>query len=156
MEVSAFWDDVKRFGGLSRQRGAERAAAATLAALGEGLFEDEARLLARELTPKLARMLHRGVHARELRLEDFYERVGVFEKVDQGFAREHAQAVCEALAIHLSESAVTRLRRELPALASLFTPRPGESHVGEPPTHPLKASEPTVAYGCPGRRHPIA
>jgi uncharacterized protein (DUF2267 family) len=114
---------VERWGALTRRRDAVRALAATLRALREGLLEDEAALLARDLPPRLARIVRDGSHTGHLTLPQFYRRVAGHERLGPGFPVEHAQAACEALASLLPEPTVRRLRMALPAIAELFIVR---------------------------------
>jgi uncharacterized protein (DUF2267 family) len=124
MNAAAFFDDVCRLGGFTTRREAERAASATLATLGETLFEDEVRVIARELGPSIEKMLRRGLHRQggvDLDLDEFYARVSNRERVALGFAVEHAQAVCGAMVGQLSENTLARVRKVFEgSLGALF------------------------------------
>jgi len=162
---------VMRLSGLENRARAARAAGAALGALSVGLANDERRLLVRGLGQGWKQaVIEGGRHpepgAREGvdPVEDFYHRVAVAEDVEPGFGREHAQAVCTALAGELEEGTLTRLRRALPeGLAALLTPA---RHRGPPPapdTRPQDGLErarrgagDTLAAGRPGSTRPIS
>jgi uncharacterized protein (DUF2267 family) len=91
-------------------------------------------------------------------LEDFYARVAAREGTQDGFAREHAQSVCRALAEHLDEDARRRLAARLPdAVATLLAlpePPSGAAPTVHNPEVPRHAQ--TLAEGKPGSRHPLS
>jgi uncharacterized protein (DUF2267 family) len=118
----------KRWGGFTRQRDAERAVSATLRALREGLFDDEAARLAEALPPRLARVVRNGSHTGHLTLPQFYGHVARYENTGPGAAVEHAQVACEALASMLSPNAIQGLTRALPELGELLAVRDREPH----------------------------
>jgi uncharacterized protein (DUF2267 family) len=118
----------KRWGGLKRHREAERAVSATLRALREGLFDDEAARLAEALPPHLARMLRNGAHTGHLTLPQFYGHVARYENVAPGAAVEHSQATCEALASLMAPLPLERLKKALPELAALFVEQDRRPH----------------------------
>src|SRR6266542_998251 len=152
MDYEVLLERVKRWGGLKRRREAERATVATLRALRELLFDDEADALARELPSRLARVVRKGSHAAPIGLAEFYQHAARFEGGDAPFANEHAQAVCQALASVLPPASVARLARALPELAPLFVVPDRDSH---PATiHSTRAS--TIAEGHVGSDHPLS
>ena len=54
-------------------------------------------------------------------VDDFFERVSMGEGTSLGFAREHGEAVCRALAERLSDEDLRRIREWLPEpFADLF------------------------------------
>jgi hypothetical protein len=81
----------------------------------------------------------------------FVEHVAVREAVAVGFAIEHAECACRALAEQVSPELRSRLQRHLPRLASFFELRDAPS---EPAAVPVHGS--TLATGHPGSRHPLS
>jgi uncharacterized protein (DUF2267 family) len=152
MDHDVLLERVKRWGGMTRKREAERAIFATLKALREVLFDDEADTLARELPPRLARTLRRGAPAAKFGAKEFYERASRFEGVAPRFAVEHAQAVCQALASLLAPLSVARLSRAAPELAALFIVPDRASH---PATVPSPHAQ-TLSAGRPGSDHALS
>ena len=149
---------VMEDGGLDRPRDALRAIRATTAALGECLDEEGRDALASALPRPLAALVRRIGAAREAGSSDpreLYDRVCAREKVNLGFAREHAQAVCRVLGELLPTGAKSVLADELPAgVRELLEGR----DEGAPPPHPT-AHGPrhhTLATGRSGSAHPIS
>jgi uncharacterized protein (DUF2267 family) len=143
---------VKRWGGMTGKREAEHAIFATLKALREALFDDEADELARELPPRLAAFVRSGSHRARMGAKAFYEEASRCEGVSMGFAVEHAQAVCQALASLVPPSSVARLTHALPELAALFVVPDRDSH----PKAVLSPHATTLAEGHPGSDHPLS
>lgn len=130
---------------------------ASLAALRGGLTDDEAAELSSALGPELAAALAAERFRGELSLEEFYDRVALYEGMRMGVAIEQAQVVWSALVEVLPTATVQLLREHLPGLAPLFTPRaapnaaPAPEHVRSAP-----APEHTLAAGRPGSTRPLS
>jgi uncharacterized protein (DUF2267 family) len=99
------------------------------------------------------------VHAQGLAhdaLSEFYARVAAREGVEPGFAREHAQSACRALAEALDDDTRRHLTSRLPdELAPLFERTPRSSarpQVG----HSGARKRTTLSEGRPGSRKPLA
>ena len=151
MDRNVLLDRVSSWGAMTSKREAEGAISATVKALREALFDEEAAELAAELPPPFARILRSGGHVGKVRLDEFYQRVAHHERVASPIGLEHAQAACQALASLLSADAVTRVSRALPDLAQLFV-------VPDRETHPaiLARQGRTLAEGHPGSDHPLS
>ena len=130
---------------------AARALRATTSSIVEALSTDEADALSRELPVEL-RPLVRG-HAMAVPLDPaaLFEHVAVRESVDLGFAIEHAECVCRALAERMSPELRARLQRHLPRLAPLFEVSAAPPVEAVPPPHGS-----TLASGRAGSRHPLS
>lgn len=166
-----FLDEVMRLSGLESRAWAARAAGAALGALSAGLANDERRLLAHDLGEGWKQAVmeggrHRQPGAREGidTVEDFYRRMAAAEDVGPGFGREHAQAVCTALAGMLEEGTLARLRRALPeSLAALLSPAPHRGPSTAPDTRTRdgldrarRGTGDTLAAGRPGSTRPVS
>ena len=151
MEEDILLARVCRWGGL-RAGQAERAVTATLRALRDGLFDEEADMLAQELPPRLARIFLAGTRDPAFADKTFYEHVAAYERVSMSFGVEHAQAVCEALASLLPPPLVSGLSSGVPWLAALFALRDRDSH----PATILSPHARTVAEGHPGSDRPLS
>jgi uncharacterized protein (DUF2267 family) len=152
MDEALLLERTKRWGAITRKREAERAIAATLRALREALFDEEADVLARELPPRWARRLRNGAHAGKLGEREFYERAAGYEGVPARFAVEHAQAVCQALASLLAPAPIARLSHAVPELAALFLVPDRESQ----PATVLSPHGRSIAEGHPGSDHSVS
>ena len=150
MESADLISRVVDLSGISTEQ-ARRALHATTSSLIEALSSDEAEALERELPAEL-RALVRG-HAMEMPLDPnaLFANAGIREAVEIGFAVEHGQCVCRALAEQMSPDLRARLQRHLPKLAPLF--EVGEE-VREPVTPPLHSS--SLSSGHAGSRHPLS
>jgi uncharacterized protein (DUF2267 family) len=150
MEGSDLFAAVEAQAGLDRHA-AERAVRATLASIAEALSSDEADALCRELSPDLRPLVARHALALPLDRTALFAAVAARESVEVGFAVEHAECVCGALAERMSPDLRGRLQRHLPLLASLFELR------DEPPLDvPPLIHGSTLASGRPGSRHPLS
>jgi uncharacterized protein (DUF2267 family) len=152
VDHEVFLQRVKRWGGMSRRREVDLAVSATLRALRAALSDEEASVLALELSPPLAHIMRSRATAARLGAKEFFERASRYEGVSSGFAIEHAQAVCQALASVLPPSSVTRLSHAAPELAALFTVPDRDSH----PATVLSPNARTLAEGHPGSNHPLS
>jgi len=108
---------------------ARRAITATLLTLGEAMAALDARLLADALPAHFSLAVLRRSLIAHFDSYSFFDRIAAREKVRPGFAREHAQVVCEALARALSREVIVRMLRNLPAalaeaLMPMFGPDP--------------------------------
>ena len=153
-------DGIAERGGFRDRAQAEEAALATLEVLGQGLLEEEARDLSRELPYRLGLALFCARRVKPFGAEELYERVSRRERVARCFGMEHAQIVCGLVGELLSPGARARLCAHLPKdLAALFEPHGAAS--AEPPWTPTaRAPAPgegtTLADGRPGSGHPIS
>lgn len=133
---------------------ARRVLNATAEALGQALLEDEADVLARGLPASLAIALSSVPHEGKLTLEQLIDRVERAERVKRGFAREHADCTCRAIAEHLPDELLERVTRMLsPDVAPLLARRE-RSEAPPAPVHVTPGS--SLATGKPGSLHPIA
>jgi uncharacterized protein (DUF2267 family) len=91
------------------------------------------------------------------KLEDFYDRVAVREGIDLGFAREHAQSCCRALAEGFEEDARHRLTNRLPdELARLFDLSAEEHERRGAWIHRARRERSTLSEGRPASHTPIS
>ena len=144
---------VRELGGFAGRAEAMRAIRATVMAIGERLHDDERAALGRDLPESTLHALERVAYAGDFDLDELYARVARHERVSTGFAVEHAQIVCRAIAEGLSEGALTHLRKVLgPSVASLLeVPEPIETL-----PRSAGAAGSTLASGREGSRHPIS
>lgn len=144
---------VRELGGFAGRAEAMRAIRATVMAIGERLRDDERAAFERNLPPSTFAALERVAYLGDFDRDELYARVARHEAVSPGFALEHAQIVCRALAEALPEGALVHLRKELgTTIASLLeVPEPIE-------TLPRSASTAgsTLASGREGSRHPLS
>lgn len=148
--------EVMARGGFSGRADAERAIEATLAAVGERLPDATVGLLAQCLPGPLSRQLLRREHHRDFDLPELYELVSERERVSPGFAREHAQVVCQAVADELDAATLAGLREALPGgIAALFTPRPPSPAPPRPVRHHARRRG-TLSEGRPGSSRPLS
>lgn len=147
---------IVQLAGLDTTQEASAALRATLTALGERLLDEDRDIVAGALPPELGVILRSAKFRGSFDVADFFDRVRRSEGVSLGFAREHAEVVCRAVAEALEEEARLRMEGALPdSFAELFrVPLPSEP----PPAHPLGQSERhhTLATGRPGTRHPVS
>jgi uncharacterized protein (DUF2267 family) len=144
---------VQGLGGFQGRADAMRAIRATLLALGERLRDEERRRLARDVPAAAQSVLDRAAYAGDFDVDDLYVRVARHERVDPGFAVEHAGLVCQVLGELLPDEAMIRLRKELGgSIAALFEGRPPIETV--PRSRTTAGS--TLASGRDGSRHPIS
>jgi uncharacterized protein (DUF2267 family) len=152
-------EEVAGRAGMTAPAQAERVIEATLHALRSGLDDADARAIAAELPQRFARILGRGTFKGELDEAALYERVRRREHVAPGFAREHAQVVCQVLAEQLSPAVLAAARKRTPVTVSLFEPR---QQPAEPPAHvhrhpPSRSpAKHTLAAGRPGGTRPVS
>jgi uncharacterized protein (DUF2267 family) len=152
MDPELLMERVKRWGGISGKREAERAVTATLEALREAMFDDEADALAQELPQGLAASMRAHRAGAVVNVDQLYHRAAKFEGTPVRIALEHVQAVCQALSSLLPRAVVERISRSLPNFATLFVVPDRASHsapVGSP-------SARTIAEGRPGSAHPLS
>jgi uncharacterized protein (DUF2267 family) len=90
-------------------------------------------------------------------LREFIDRVAAREGVDPGFAREHTQSVCRALAEVLDDDEWTHLVARLhDQLAALFVlPVASAVRGSEAPRQPSRRRR-TLSEGRPGSRKPLS
>jgi uncharacterized protein (DUF2267 family) len=161
MDHEALIEDVLERAGLGEDRlRAAQVIEGTLRGLASQLEPSDARALAEALPGELGRIvrdaqpLPRSASAAAV----FALVVARAEGTQPGFALEHAQAACQALAWQLEPDLLVRLRRRLPQqtaeLLELRAPAP------PPPPHPTRPPVPpghgrTLSTGRPGSTHPL-
>ena len=151
--------DIAAHAGLDRSA-AEEALAAVLETLGERLPHEQASGLAGALPPTLSQLVMRRLAPGELSAETFFARIAEREGVKEGFGREHAQVVGQALVEALPPALVDSLRTALPqTIAEIFAPR----EMAPPPPPPTlhghdraHQSGRTLSTGRLGSRHPLS
>ncbi|PRQ09370.1 hypothetical protein ENSA7_08970 [Enhygromyxa salina] len=135
---------------------ASQAVTATFAAIGRCLDAREPLALvdvAAMLPPRFATLIREG--ARAGGPASFLQAVAEHERVTVGFAKEHAQVVCETFAGMLDERRLIALRERLPPeVSNLLQPAPRP--VTRPPTPPSPPTGHTLANGRPGSTHPLS
>ena len=151
MDPELLIERVQRWSGISTEPEAERAIVATLRALREALFDDEAAALAQALPERFAESMRIGAERTVVDAERLYHHAARFEEVPVRVALEHVQAVCQALASLLRPPVVTRLSQALPNLAQLFVVPDRAPH----PAVGLSRDARTLAEGRPGSEHPL-
>jgi len=150
---------VERLGGLHRHA-AERAVDALVMSLSDRYSGLGIDALVRELPSRLDRRVFHVPASPPPALAELYDVVQRRERVERGFAAEHAEVVCRALAKLVSAETLTLLRRDLPAeVFDLFRedapPRELPPHGQRAPREEVVVRT-TLAAGRPGTRHPIS
>lgn len=97
MDRYQFLSAVQDTGGVTSQEQAEKAAIATLTALGERLDGGETSDLAAQLPRPLDACLPEQGEGERFGVEEFYGRVARYEGTDPQHARQHARAVVAAI-----------------------------------------------------------
>ncbi len=159
MKHEHFVDEVANRAVLPLEGQAEGAIEVTLEVLGRHLADAHAAQVARRLPDSIAQFLRRRRFERDVEPDEFYREIAERAGVPIGFAREHAQVVCQVLAEAVGVEGRQHLRVHLPhAMAELFTPR-GSSNPPPPPhVHPHVVSPGeghTLASGRPGSTTPL-
>jgi uncharacterized protein (DUF2267 family) len=108
MPAALICDVAERIGGASEKQ-AQAALVAVLEALGAKLPCDDANVVAGALPEQLRAHLAQPSQP-DMSLEEMIALVREREHVPQGFALEHAQAVCAAIAAALDEQGRAQLR----------------------------------------------
>ena len=146
---------IAEFGGLNATDAAV-AIRATLVTLGERIEYEKRQVITRELPADLGSLFRARKYRGTFGIEEFFNRVRRREKVGLGFAREHAEIVCRALAELLSKDARSTLEHVLPESFDILFRVPTE--VGSPAEYrvPRSAKHHTLATGAPGARHPLS
>jgi uncharacterized protein (DUF2267 family) len=152
MDSELLIERVTRWGGIASSRDAEKAILATLSALRDALFSDEAKTLAEELPDGLGKPLRMDASVPILEADELYHRAARYENVPVRVALEHVQTVCQALASLLSPALLARMNAALPNFPELFVVPDRSSH----PALTHRAQARTLAEGRPGSRHPLA
>lgn len=121
MKHDEFISNVRKLADLQSNDEAERAIQATFETLRERLAGSEPNNLADQLPPEIADPL-RGEGGRDnFSLEEFYQRVGEKEGVDQDAATQHARAVASVLLEAVTTGEMDDIRDQLkPEYAKLF------------------------------------
>jgi uncharacterized protein (DUF2267 family) len=152
MDSEQLIERVKRWGGIPSNPQAERAIVAALRSLREAMFDDEAAALAEELPAPFRPWLHASAARNIVEAEQLYDRAARIEGVTRGVAREHVQAVCQAVASLLSPTLLARISRVLPDSPELFLVADRSSH----PPSVVRAQARTLAEGRPSSPHPLS
>jgi uncharacterized protein (DUF2267 family) len=155
----AFLDEVARLGALTGREQAERVAQAVLLATGERLALGDRDALARRLPAPFDALLGGAAHARDLDLDALVARVAALEPTSKGFAAEHPEAVCEAVAELADEELLLRLQKHLPRdVAELFEVHDRAPEPPSPAHHREEASGfgDSLASGRPASKHPLS
>ena len=121
MKHDEFISNVRKLADLQSNDEAERAIQATFETLRERLAGSEPNNLADQLPPEIADPL-RGEGGRDnFSLEEFYQRVGEKEGVDQDAATQHTRAVASVLQEAVTTGEMDDIRDQLkPEYAELF------------------------------------
>jgi len=152
MDTELLIERVKRWGGISGNREAERAVMATVEALREAMFDDEADALVPELPQEFVASMRAHRAGAVVNVDQLYHHAAKFEGTPVRVAVEHVQAVCQALSSLLPPEVVERISRGLPNFAILFVV-PDRSSDRAPVVSP---SARTIAEGRPGSEHPLS
>lgn len=117
MRHDEFLAQVQRRAQLPSRDDADRATYATLETLGERLTGDEAKDLAAQLPPELARYtLSTGRGTGEsFPIDEFFRRVSNRERVNLSDATLHANAVMNVLQEVVSPGEINDIRSQLPS-----------------------------------------
>lgn len=151
---------IQTLTGIDDPSAVQRIGRAVISVLQDELPAHDRAWLAQRLPAPWAEAAHPS--AIELRdgLTEFYDRVAAREGIDPGFAREHAQSCCRALAEALDEDARRRLASRLPdELAGLLDVTSAGAGVapgaerGAPRAHRRRS---TLSEGRPGSRAPVS
>lgn len=157
--MRAFAERVAELSGLRADSGVQVVAEATLETLAAGLpSADRGRLWA-VLPDALVERLRGADHVPMVRAEDLYDAVAAHERVGDGFAIEHAQAVMEALSERLPAEDRAILCRHLPDdVAELLRPRAEHGAGPHAHAHPHRAAgeSHTLSHGRAGSRQPLS
>lgn len=155
MDNEEFLRRVLQRTGLDTQ-GAATAVAATFAAIGRSLDSLEPLALVDVtalLPPRFATLVREG--ASEGGPASFLSAVAEHEQVTPGFAKEHAQVVCETFAGMLDDRRLVVLRERLPAeLAAMLQPYQPPFDLASTARHPRLGH--TLADGRPGSSQPLS
>lgn len=156
MDEERFVGEVMRLAAFESREQAEWAISATLATLGELLYEDEVRALAEHLPPSIGRRLEGHPHAGDFDRRELYDRVARREGTALGFGIEHVEVVCRVVGEAQPEEVRARLCRHLPKdLAELFCAPPAPQPP-PPRVHHAQEERMTLASGRPGSAHPLS
>ena len=152
MDSELLIERVRRWGGIASTRDAESAILATLTALRDAMFDDEAAALAQELPEGLGQALRIGSNVVILETDELYHRAARYEGVSVRVALEHVQAVCQAVASLLSPATLARVAKALPKFPDLFVVPDRSSRQAQV----LESRAHTLAQGRPGSEHPLS
>jgi len=149
MERQALLEAIMARMGATQVEDAERALVATLPSLGSWVGEADAAVLAAEL-PDDERLLRSASDLSVKDYEGFVAQIRNAEDVAEGFAREHALAVCHAVHDQLDRSAKGRLAS--PVWDEIVRPSVADRHADHLPARHGR----TLADGRPGSAHPVS
>jgi len=160
MDQTQFVQEVSVRAVLPLEGQAEGAIQVTLEMLGKHLPTAHAAQVARRLPEDIAQFLRNSRYENDVEPDQFYREVAERAGIPVGFAREHAQVVCQVLAEAVGVEGRQHLRVDVPrAMAELFTPRRTSSPPPPPHFHPHLV-EPgqghTLASGRPGSTNPVS
>ena len=114
MDLQQMLSAVQDTAGVTSQQEAERAATATLKALGERLAGGETKDLAAQLPPPLDQALPEQGAGERFGIDEFYQRVAAYEGSDPQHARQHARAVVAALKASVTGGEIDQIAGQLP------------------------------------------
>jgi len=159
MNEEKFVQEVANRAVLPLEGQADGAIQLTLEVLGTHLPDPHAKEVARRLPERIAQFLRRERFENDVEPDEFYREIAQRAGVPIGFAREHAQVVCQVLAEAVGVEGRQHLRVHLPrAMADLFTPRgassPPPSHIHPHRVEPGEGR--TLASGRPGSTNPVS
>jgi uncharacterized protein (DUF2267 family) len=154
MDYERLVNRVQHRTGLERPELAGMAVSATMSALARALEPEDLSLVASILPAPLSDQL-RGA-ASSNGTVPFLADVAEHEQVGLGFAKEHAQVVCETLAGELEPGALQRLKQAVPPeVAKLLVPYEAPPEARPKPAQPREPHR-NLAEGRPGSAEPLA
>lgn len=155
MDEQQFLQRVKDRTGLESLELAAMAVSATMSAIGRAMDEETVEDAAKLLPSSLAKQLRSGAASPD-RGGAFLADVANREQVNLGFAKEHAQVVCETLAGELSPKLRVRLRTMVPEdVADLLVPWTAPEPATPKPAPRVEVHD-NLAEGRPGSKRPLS
>jgi hypothetical protein len=156
-------DLVALYGGMKNDRyRAEQVINATIKVLAAGLDEHGRKILVDRLDGQEREVAKQSTGGRiEITPEVLYQSIAQQEDVERGFAKEHVQATCTALAELLDPADRAQLKARLgERIGALLIPRRElRGPIAQPSGHHHSDPEGrgrTLAAGRPGSRHPLS
>jgi uncharacterized protein (DUF2267 family) len=152
--MSRLSDCVCELAGVTDGESAQRIVRATMSVLLEQLAPADRAWLVSLVADDAEEVGTAGAERPVEGLRDFFARVAAREGEQLGFATEHAQSVCRAVALLLEDDALHRLTSRLPdTLVALFA-RPEWS--APPPHDRPRGAHHTLAEGRSGSSRPLS
>lgn len=158
MTYDTFIDSIRRQTGLESAAEAEQMVASVLRVWGEVLVSSDREALAAQLPPSIREPLSSRHADQDFGLEEFYQRIGQEEHVNEGRAKESAQVVAQTLMRAVDGEIATRIRRRLPSEFEeiLVDPHANLENTDASLDAAARANERTLARGEPGSREPVS